>query len=120
MTLTEWTDLTKTSPTESEWEIISLVYTFHPAIPDVGGKKVLADLYKVGGFGLISGMLVAAESAEKLDREVREAESAIERKKAEIESETLRLRDELYSLKGELSAKQEERKSFNQSFQPKQ
>jgi len=63
----EWTALSKTTPTPEQWEVINEVYTFHPAIPDVGGKKVLADLYKVGGFGLIASMLLAARTSQGYD-----------------------------------------------------
>src|SRR5574337_1665107 len=52
----EFTDLTGYEPTAEQWEVITEVYGFHPLIPDVGGKKVFADLWARGGYGLICDM----------------------------------------------------------------
>lgn len=41
------------------------VYVWHPAIPEVGGKEKIAEIWKMGGIGLIRSM---AESA-KICRE---------------------------------------------------
>lgn len=48
-------------PTESAWELIQTVYTFHPSISDVGGKKQIAALWDIGGIRLIADMLKTAE-----------------------------------------------------------
>jgi hypothetical protein len=57
----EWVGLTAYQPTDEEWEIIQKVYTFHPAIPDVNGKKIIAGMFKLGGMGIITDMLPAAD-----------------------------------------------------------
>ena len=57
----EWVSLTAYQPSDEEWEIIQKVYTFHPGIPDVNGKKVIASLFNIGGMGIITDMLPAAD-----------------------------------------------------------
>lgn len=42
--------------TPEQYEIVERVYTWHPAIPNVGGKDKLAELYKLGGMDLIEDM----------------------------------------------------------------
>lgn len=62
----EWAKLTNWNPdgeqAESEWETIHTVYQWHPAIPDQGGKAVLAGLFKVGGLGLLRDMEAGARA----------------------------------------------------------
>lgn len=42
--------------TPEQYAIVERVYTWHPAIPNVGGKDKLAELYKLGGMPLIEDM----------------------------------------------------------------
>ena len=42
--------------TPEQYEIVERVYTWHPAIPNVGGKDKLAELYRLGGMPLIEDM----------------------------------------------------------------
>jgi hypothetical protein len=42
--------------TPEQYEIVERVYTWHPAIPNVGGKDKLAELYRLGGMDLIEDM----------------------------------------------------------------
>lgn len=64
-------------PNEEEWDIINFVYTWHPAISNVEGKKQIADLYIIGGMSCIRGMLPDAKMTLIL-------ESEIEKNKKEI------------------------------------
>ena len=45
---------------DQNYEIIETVYTWHPAINEVGGKDQIATLYETGGMPLIKSMLEAA------------------------------------------------------------
>jgi len=74
-------------PTAEEYKLIEYVYTFHPAISEVGGKKQIADLYMNFGMSIIQDMKPRAELMEKKERELRNARMAmqeIEREIAEI------------------------------------
>lgn len=42
--------------TPEEYKIIERVYMWHPSIPNVGGKDVIAQLWKIGGMALIEDM----------------------------------------------------------------
>ena len=50
------TDLKYETLQESDWETISMVYTWHPMISDTNGKAEIADLYDRGGMGLMEDM----------------------------------------------------------------
>ena len=45
---------------DRNYKIIETVYTWHPAINEVGGKDQIATLYETGGMPLIKSMLEAA------------------------------------------------------------
>lgn len=55
---------------EEWWEDVNLVYTWHPRILDVGGKKQIAEIYVNGGMDAIWGMLGTAEKMVRLDEEM--------------------------------------------------
>ena len=61
-------------------DVIELVYAWHPAIPDQGGKIKIAKLYALGGIGLLEGMCqVAIECRlyeERINAARRETEEA--------------------------------------------
>jgi hypothetical protein len=64
MLITEWAKLTNRNPEDiqdTEWELVTTVYTFHPAIPDLGGKDTIAKLWSIGGCGIIQEMLPIAQ-----------------------------------------------------------
>lgn len=42
--------------TAEQYAIVEHVYTWHPSIPNVGGKDKLAQLYMLGGMDLIEDM----------------------------------------------------------------
>jgi hypothetical protein len=47
------------------YALVERVYTWHPCIPNVGGKRVIAQLYAIGGEVLIMDMLPRADAAIK-------------------------------------------------------
>lgn len=53
-----------------EYKIIEHVYTWHPSIPNVGGKDVLAQLYKLGGMIVIMDMDGSASAAESIYEDI--------------------------------------------------
>ena len=65
-------------PTESEYKLIEYVYTFHPSISEVEGKKQIAYLY------LSFGMKPRAELMEKKESELRAAREALKKVQDEI------------------------------------
>lgn len=42
--------------TPEEYKVVEHVYMWHPAIPNVGGKDMLAQIWKLGGMDLIEDM----------------------------------------------------------------
>lgn len=52
-----------------DYAIVEFVYTWHPAIPNYGGKDTIAHLYHLCGIGLISDMMNTARKEEQKDAE---------------------------------------------------
>ena len=74
----------------ADWEKVQHVYMWHPAIPNVGGKSVIAHIYAYGGIMTIVDMLLRANKAEEADRKIREIRrdiSVMEKHIAEIMAE---------------------------------
>lgn len=73
----------------ADYAEIEYVYNYHPAIPEVGGKDMIAEIYKVGGMGVIRSMRAVAEMAETADKMIlakRHAIAEIEKEIAEIQA----------------------------------
>lgn len=70
---------------DQNYEIIETVYTWHPAINEVGGKDQIATLYETGGMPLIKSMLEAANIMMDLDKERRQAMRRMEEIRRRIE-----------------------------------
>lgn len=78
--------------TDEDYVEIEYIYTYHPAIPDVGGKKFIAQLFCMG---LLSGesrahFLAEAEEAQRKEETTRKLRSQInelQRKLHELETE---------------------------------
>ena len=77
MQKTEFENIVGDEVTDGDYEKIEAVYMWHPAISETDGKKQIADLYNMGGMGIISDMLPVAA-------QVRSMENEIERLQAEI------------------------------------
>jgi hypothetical protein len=76
--------------TTDEYTCIEYVYMFHPAIPDVGGKDVIAHLYAYGGMLVIKDMYARAEKADDAEQKIAEIRRDIagaEKRIAEIMAE---------------------------------
>lgn len=65
MMLSEFEKLVGEEISAGEYAEIEYVYNFHPGIPEVGGKARIAELWKVGGLGLIQSMKAEAKAAEQ-------------------------------------------------------
>lgn len=64
---------------DKDYEMIDRVYTFHPAISEVEGKKQIVDFYNAGGMALIRDMLETANIMSSLEKELGEAKAALEK-----------------------------------------
>ena len=71
---------------DQNYEIVETVYTWHPAINEVGGKDQIATLYETGGMPLIKSMLEAANIMMDLDKERRQAMRRMEEIRRRIET----------------------------------
>lgn len=94
----EFETVAKTEVTVEEYAQIEYVYTWHPLIPEVGGKQKIADIYNLGGMMLIKDMLETARKAERLENH-----------KAYIRSEISRLQREAYDAEDEFRKYLEQR-----------
>ena len=75
---------------EDDYKVIEYVYTWHPLIPEAGGKQKIADIYNVGGMMLIRDMVKTAKQAEKLENHkayIRSQINALQREAEEAEAE---------------------------------
>lgn len=86
MTKQEFEELVVEKVSDADYRIIEFVYTWHPAINDVGGKTQMAVLYEDFGMSVIRGMYQVASYMERIDKEEREVRKRLaeieERKKA--------------------------------------
>lgn len=63
---------------EEDYSVINHVYTYHPAINNVDGKKQIADIYNAGGMGVIRSMVETADTMFELEKDLSVAEKALE------------------------------------------
>lgn len=71
---------------DDDYRVIEYVYTWHPAIDNVRGKQQIADLYKIGGMGVISDMIRTAKLAERLENKICAIRGQIRDLQQEIET----------------------------------
>ena len=64
---------------DQNYKIIETVYTWHPAIDEVGGKDQIATLYKSSDMPLIKSMLDAANIMLDLEKERQQAARRLEK-----------------------------------------
>ena len=79
-------------PSAEDYAIVEKVYTWHPAIADVGGKWQIAEIYAHGGMLVIRDMLPRAEKAEEYDgriRAIRKDIAGMEQKVRDLMAEIL-------------------------------
>lgn len=75
---------------DADYARVEYVYMFHPAIPNVGGKDVIAHLYAYGGMLVIRDMYARAKKADDAERKIAEIRRDIagaEKRIAEIMAE---------------------------------
>ncbi len=77
MTKNEFEALIMDEVSDSEYETIEYVYTWHPAIDEVKSKAQIARLYTDYGMTVIKDMLPRTRSMEALDRQLREAQKVV-------------------------------------------
>lgn len=58
-----------------DYDLIELVYTWHPAISNVDGKDQMAVLYMNYGMTVIKDMVTRSIAVRDLDKQLQEAES---------------------------------------------
>lgn len=86
--------------TDEDYAEIEVIYTYHPAIPDVGGKKFIAQMFCMG---LLSGesrahFLAEAEEAQRKEETTRKLRSQI----AELQRSLGAAQRKLHELETEL------------------
>ena len=64
--------------TPEEWETVHTVYQFHPMISEINGKDQIANIYKIGGIGLIQSMIPVACQAEAIETKLQNTRLAID------------------------------------------
>lgn len=69
----------------SEYAEIEYVYTWHPAVNNVGGKDQIAAIFNAGGMMIIRSMKEAAAMAETVEEELRTELRKVERLKNRIQ-----------------------------------
>lgn len=105
--------------TPEEYAIIEHVYTWHPSIPNVGGKDILAQLYKLGGMTVIMDMEDSATKAESIYEQTCEKLRETVERKGQIFSqitETQKRLDELNAEFDALTSKTEELRMRKKAF----
>ncbi len=78
MTKGEFEALTKARLNDEDYAIVEKVYAFYPGIPDVEGKKVVAQLFHQ------FGMIIFLDMYERAQK-IAEIESAIQQEKRNLE-----------------------------------
>lgn len=97
--------------TPDEYAIVERVYTWHPSIPDAGGKLKIAQLFKLGGMDLMRDMDVRASALEAsyssvsaslreeqdIANDLRKRIAAIDTQIAQLNAEKARIENDLPS-----------------------
>ena len=67
MTKQEFEKISGKTVSQGDYANIEFVYQFHPSIPNVGGKEMIAELYNLGGMRLILDMKRTADEAKWIE-----------------------------------------------------
>lgn len=78
MTKQEFEKRIGTEISQKDYSIVEYVYTWHPSINEVEGKKQMTELYKSFGMPIIKNMMETANYAETLEREMTQAQRQVE------------------------------------------
>lgn len=85
MLKSEFEEYLGTQVSDEEYKVIEHVYTWHPAISNVNGKKQISDIYRAGGILAIKSMDDWACIMEELDRKYQETLKPVHQMKERIE-----------------------------------
>ena len=69
---------------ECNYKLIEYVYTYHPCIHEVHGKKQVADLYLMFGIGIFKDMHGTAETAKGLEDDVNKKKAEYQKASNEL------------------------------------
>lgn len=69
-----------------DFDVIEIVYRYHPAIDDVFGKEQIAYLYANFGFSIIMDMLPRAEKMRCMEKQLANIESSLATLREEMEA----------------------------------
>lgn len=83
---------------ETDWDIISTVYAYHPIISNVNGKDELAALYNQGGLGLLQDMYNTANAIQLNEMAIQKASVDLENMTKKHKANLKEL-DEIYQTK---------------------
>lgn len=75
----EFENLAKMEINQEDYEMIELVYTFHPSISETSGKKQIVSIYHIGGMRIIKDMYPTAFEAYNIDTEIQKHKQEIRR-----------------------------------------
>ncbi len=78
MTKQEFETLTGQQLNDDDYGIIETVYAFYPGIPDVDGKKLVAQFYKQFGLTIFQDMYERANKISELESVIREKKRQLE------------------------------------------
>lgn len=70
---------------DEQYRMIETVYTFHPVIDEVEGKKQIAMIYAAGGMAVIRDMVPTAIRGRQIEAELRELQAKEHNLKGELE-----------------------------------
>lgn len=74
-----------TPPTDSDFDVITIVYNDHPAIDHIDGKKQIAMLYSTFGMRVILDMRETAVRVRELRAEISDLDSRLQQARAELQ-----------------------------------
>lgn len=81
----EFEELTGCTVTPGDYRLIELVYEYNPVIKGKNPKKVIAELYKIGGMPLIKQMYPTAEKGFALYQAMEKSRAIYEEARKELE-----------------------------------
>lgn len=84
MTKQEFEDLIGKKVTIDEYNLIELVYTFHPSISEIDGKQQIALLYNTFGMRVIRDMEGTARKAQVLEEAIITKRNELDRLMSEL------------------------------------
>jgi pyridoxal/pyridoxine/pyridoxamine kinase len=89
--------------TPKEWEMISFVYTWHPSISDVNGKKEIVSAFKTDGIDGIKRMIPAAKAVANQQAELETLSRETAKKLQDINDNIWNLESQLLEIKRQIA-----------------